>query len=89
MHESVISATALARHMNDVLGRIRNRGESFIVERRGSPVARIGPVDGTPPGTVREALAAWVAASPTDPDLAADLERIGGSIGPADRGDVA
>lgn len=42
--ESHISATDLARRLGDILGRIRYRGESFIVERNGKPVARIGPV---------------------------------------------
>lgn len=70
-----ISATELARHLGDILGRIRYRGDSFTVERNGTPVARIGPVAG-PRGTpLREAMAAWI--NPVaDPGFADDLERI-------------
>jgi len=70
-----ISATDLARRLGDVLGRIRYRGESFTVERNGTPVARIGPVPGPPASTVREAVAAWISAS-ADPGFADDLERV-------------
>ena len=70
-----ISATELARHLGDVLGRIRYRGDVFTVERNGTPVAVIGPVPDGPVGTVREALAAWMEDGP-DPEFAADLERV-------------
>jgi hypothetical protein len=43
-----ISATELARKLGDVLGRVRYRGESFIVERNGAPVdfgVLVGPRD--------------------------------------------
>ena len=52
-----ISATHLARRLGDILGRIRYRGDSFTVERHGTPVARIGPVEGASGTTVREATA--------------------------------
>ena len=38
-----ITATELARSLSDVLNRIRYRGERFIVERNGEPIATIGP----------------------------------------------
>ncbi len=65
--EHRISATELARRLGDILGRIRYRSESFIVERTGRPVARIGPVEGASRTSVREATAAWMAAGPQDP----------------------
>ena len=74
--EHRISATELARHLADVLGRIRYRGERFVVERNGTPVARLEPVAGLPGVTVREALAVWRAGEP-DPALATALERVG------------
>ena len=74
--EHRISATELARHLAVVLGRIRFRGERFVVERNGAPVARLEPVAGLPQVTVREALAIWQAGEP-DPAFAAALERIG------------
>lgn len=63
-----ISATHLARRLGDVLGRIRYRGDSFTVERHGTPVARIGPVEGARLTTVREATAEWMAGGPQDPE---------------------
>ncbi len=71
-----ISATELARKLGDVLGRVRYRGESFIVERNGSPVARLEPVAAVPAATLREVLASWRAGGP-DAEFAAALERVG------------
>jgi prevent-host-death family protein len=71
-----ISATELARKLGDVLGRVRYRGESFLVERNGAPVARLEPVPGAPAATLREALAAWRSGGP-DAALAEALERVG------------
>lgn len=74
--EHRISATELARRLGDVLGRIRYRGDSFIVERNGDPVARLGPLPGTTGGSIREGLGAWCGAG-ADPALADALERVG------------
>jgi prevent-host-death family protein len=75
--ESRISATELARRLGDVLGRVRYRGDSFLVERNGAPVARLVPAYEGSISTVREALAAWRAAGTADSSFADDLERIG------------
>lgn len=72
-----ITATELARGLGDVLGRIRYRNESFLVERNGVPVARLVPVPGTGPASVRAALENWRHAAPADPTFADDLERVG------------
>jgi len=74
--EHRISATELARRLGDVLGRIRYRGERFLVERNGAPVARLEPVAGVPAATLREALAVWRSGEP-DLAFAAALERLG------------
>ena len=74
--ETRISATELARRLGDILGRIRYRGESFLIERSGKPVARIAPAPGTTPATLREALAAWRLAAEPDSAFAGDLARI-------------
>ena len=39
-----LSATEAARRFSDVLDAVENRGESFVVVRRGRAVARIEPV---------------------------------------------
>ena len=80
--ESKISATELARKLGDVLGRIRYRGESFVVERNGEPVARLTPLAARTAGTVREGLVAWREASSPDSELADDLERVNGADQP-------
>ncbi|HUF29804.1 MAG TPA: hypothetical protein VMM77_04000, partial [Gemmatimonadaceae bacterium] len=70
-----ISATELARGLGDILGRIRYRGEVFTVERNGSPVAVIGPVRDARPGSLTDAMKAWLGGD-RDPSFADDLERV-------------
>lgn len=48
-----MSATEAARTFSDLLNRVRYRGESFIVERGGTPVCRITPA-GPPRFTLAE-----------------------------------
>lgn len=81
--ETRISATRLARNLGDILGRIRYRGESFVVERNGVPVARIGPV--TPEALVRlrDVVEAWRSVE-ADPEMARDLASIGAADVPAE-----
>lgn len=80
--EHRISATDLARSLGDVLGRIRYLGDSFVVERNGEPVARIGPLEGQTRATVREAFRVWGEPDPDDPGFADDLERVDASDRP-------
>jgi len=77
MKKQIISATMLARQAGDVLGRIRYRGESFVVERNGVPVARIDPAQPSPAGSVQEGLAAWRDAGEADLEFAALMEQVG------------
>jgi hypothetical protein len=71
-----ISATDLARRLGDVLGRIRYRGDSFLVERNGALVARIGPPEAVTGPTLDDTLDAWDEASHHDASFADDLERV-------------
>lgn len=77
-----ISATELARKVGDVLGRIRYRGESFLVERNGEAVARIVPLVERPTATLREVAQAWVSAGAPEPGFARDLEDAGAADRP-------
>jgi antitoxin (DNA-binding transcriptional repressor) of toxin-antitoxin stability system len=77
--ERVISATALARRLGDVLGRIRYRGESFVIERNGVAVARLVPAEADHHASVVDALRQWRDAAEPEPEFAAALERIGGA----------
>jgi prevent-host-death family protein len=38
-----ISATEAARSFSDILNRVRYRGETFVIERRGEPICEIVP----------------------------------------------
>ena len=80
--EHRISATELARKLGDVLGRVRYRGDSFLVERNGAPVARLVPVPGVPGASLREALGAWSMGGAPDADFADVLERVGAADRP-------
>lgn len=79
--EHRISATELARRLGDVLGRVRYRGDSFVIERNGKPVARLTPLAGEA-CTLREALGAWSAAGDPDASFADALEAIGAADRP-------
>lgn len=79
-----ISATELARRVGDVLGRVRYRGDSFVVDRNGEAVARITPVAGQGVGTLSDLARAWRSAGRPEPAFADDLERIGGNDEPAE-----
>lgn len=71
--ESEISATEAARAFADLLDRVRFRGESFLVTRRGQPVCRIAPVSEGKP-TVAD-LATLLRSLPTvDPGLARSVK---------------
>lgn len=82
--EHRISATELARKLGDVLGRVRYRGDSFIVERNGDAVARVVPVGAGAGATLREALTAWRGAGVPDPEFADILERVRAADRPPD-----
>lgn len=77
-----ITATELARKLGDVLGKIRYRSDSFVVERNGEEIARISPAAGRVAGSLAEGLRAWREAAPADPRFAKDLERVNRSDRP-------
>lgn len=72
-----ISATDLARRAGEVLGRVRYRGDSFVVDRNGDPVALITPVAGATTGTAREFVEIWQSVGNRETAYADDLEAVG------------
>lgn len=79
---ATLTATSLARDLSDVLSRVRYRGESFVIERAGEPVAVVSP----PPvraGASLATLAALIQEHGRDPSFADDLEAIQASQPPA------
>ncbi len=74
--ETRITATELAKSLSDILNRVRYRGERFLIERGGEPVATLSPARPTQGITLRE-LAARLADIPLPGDgFADDLEAI-------------
>ncbi len=74
--EHRVSATELVRALGDVLNRIRYRGDSFVIEKNGDPVARMAPIAEAPAGRLGEAISAWKHAGESDPDFADVLEHV-------------
>jgi hypothetical protein len=77
-----LSATDLARRLGDILGRIRYRGEAFVIERHNVPIAQIGPPPSGGTASLREAAEQWLGASEIDSTFAEDLEKIGAADQP-------
>ncbi len=79
--EHTIAATELARSLGDILARVKYRHDSFVVERNGTPIARVVPIESAGrEATLGEALAAWSETS--DPSFAEDLARVGAADRP-------
>jgi prevent-host-death family protein len=51
-----LSATDASRNFSHVLDSVERRGESFVVMRRGRPVATIKPVSGASGKALKDAL---------------------------------
>lgn len=77
-----ISATAFARTLADVLDAIESRGESFVVVRRGRPIARIGPHQAKNGAAVKKLLRS----APPDRDWREELAELRGSLRFEERG---
>jgi prevent-host-death family protein len=71
-----ITATELARGLSDILNRVKYKGERFVIERNGEPVAVLQPCDQDKTMTFRE-LAELLRTLPRPDDrFADDLEAI-------------
>ena len=81
--ETTITATELSRSLSDILSRVRYKGETFIVERNGEPVATLAPPVPAKRMTWGEFLEMMKELPPADPDFADDLEMIQASQQPA------
>ncbi len=78
-----ITSTDAARHLGDVLARIKHTGESFIVTKSKRPIACLGPVPESRAGTLGDVLEA-LSKLPHDPSFAEDLERVNQADRPLD-----
>ncbi len=73
--ESIVSTTEAARHLGDLLARVRYAGESFLLVKNDKPLARLVPVRSTARARGADIMAA-LASQPYDPGFADDLERV-------------
>lgn len=71
-----ITATELAKNLSDILNRVRYRGERFIIERNGEPIARLSPASHPPGITWKEFVARYADFPRPDDRFADDLEQI-------------
>ena len=70
-----ISSTEAARHLGDVLAKIKHTGQSFLLTKSAKPLARIVPVAPRLGGSGEE-INRVLACLPFDPGFADDLERV-------------
>jgi len=70
--ESHITASEAARSFSDLLNRVFYRGESFVVERGGTAICRIGPA-GASHCTLRDLATALARPPGPDQEFAKDV----------------
>ncbi|MGH2558621.1 MAG: type II toxin-antitoxin system Phd/YefM family antitoxin [Thermomicrobiales bacterium] len=71
-----ITATKLARNLSDILNRVHYKGERFIVERNGQPVAEILPAQPKKIRTLGDLIAIWDTLPKPDDDYWKELAEI-------------
>ncbi|MDQ7859349.1 MAG: antitoxin [Armatimonadota bacterium] len=80
-----LSVTDAARSFSEILGRVRFRGERFILLKGGKPVAELGPTEAAAPVRLGELPGVLEALPHLDPDdverFADDLEAVRGATG--------
>ena len=74
--ETRVQATELARSLSDILNRVRYRGERFVIERNGQPVAHLGPAEQPSGPTLGDLVRILERLPPLDEDFAADVEAL-------------
>ena len=81
--EYTIGPAELGRNLEDVLARVRDQRDAFVIERNGTRIARVVPMPApVAAATAGEALAAWLEGADADPVFADDLATINASDRP-------
>ena len=81
---TTITATELAKNLSDILNRIHYRGERFVIQRGGEPIATLGPVTGILEVRMRDVIAQIGDLTLPGEDFAEDLESIQSAQSPAE-----
>jgi len=76
-----LTATEAARQFADLLDQVEHSGETFVVERRGRPVASISPAA----VATGRALTDLLAKHPADDSWAAELAELRAGLVPQER----
>jgi prevent-host-death family protein len=76
-----VSATEAARRFSDLLDAVEDRGESFVVERRGRAIASIAPAAVVSGRTIKELLRSH----DVDSSWAAELQGVRASLTPQEQ----
>jgi len=73
--DTTVTTTEAARHLGDILARVKHKGERFLFTKNDQPIARLIPADISRFATGAEIMRA-VERLPIDPGFADDLERV-------------
>jgi len=49
MRRTRLTVTEVVRNFSEILGRVRFKGERFVLLKGGRPIAELGPTDAVPP----------------------------------------
>ncbi len=81
--EHTIRATDLARNLGEVLSKLRDRRDSFVIKRNGRPIARVVPIEReADDATLGEVLSTWCDGAAGDHAFAEDLDAVSASEKP-------
>lgn len=76
-----LTVTEAVRNFSEILGRVRFKGERFVLLRGGKPVAELGPTDAAAPVRLGELPAILEGLAHLEPDdadrFASDLDSAG------------
>lgn len=73
--ETKISSTEAARHLGEVLSRVKHANEHFVLTKSDKPLARLVPI-GPSKQAQGTAIMGALSGMPYDPGFADDLERV-------------
>lgn len=79
----IISATELAEHLSEVIERVRDHGDRFVIELDGRPIADIAPRAADEGATLGEFLDRLLELGDPDDEFAADVRAGVAAQGPA------